>query len=129
MQNDILPKWSKEIIRFLTVKPQFILWGNIYDVYPIELNSNITTLKLPDYLKTLLKSHGYNLLLNYQPLEGFHLLEGEPDVFKSITGESFKKTTEPLISTLPNAAKIIEKLVNNNINNCAVFLSFSSRLP
>ena len=29
------PKWTKEILRFISVKPQIILEGNIYDVYPI----------------------------------------------------------------------------------------------
>lgn len=111
------------------VKPQFVLWGNIYDVYPIEVNSNVMTLKLQDYLRVLLKEQGYNLVVNYQPLEGFNLLAGDPEVFKNITGESFKKNNEPLSCTLPNATKIIEKLVNNNETSTAIFLTFSSRLP
>jgi hypothetical protein len=129
MQTDILPKWSKEITRFLTVKPQFILWGNIYDVYPFELDSGITTFKLTDYLKTLLVSQGYNMILNYQPLEGFHLMEGNPEVFKSITGEGFKSPQEPLLFTLNGATRIIEKISANNAVYSAVILSFSSRLP
>ncbi|MGB9638559.1 MAG: hypothetical protein ACPL1F_04620, partial [bacterium] len=36
------PKWTKEIIRFISVKPQIILEGNIYDVYPIEINIPLT---------------------------------------------------------------------------------------
>ncbi|MCX7758424.1 MAG: AAA family ATPase [bacterium] len=33
-----LSKWAKEILRFSSIKSQFILEGNIYDIYPIEVN-------------------------------------------------------------------------------------------
>jgi flagellar biosynthesis GTPase FlhF len=39
--NFEFPKWTKEILRFISVKPQIILEGNIYDVYPIEINVNV----------------------------------------------------------------------------------------
>ncbi len=33
-----LSKWAKEILRFNSIKSQFVLEGNIYDIYPIEIN-------------------------------------------------------------------------------------------
>src|SRR5690606_39235500 len=106
---------------------QFILWGNIYDIYPIDINNNIITLKLTDYLKTLLKNNGYDMILSYEPLEGFNLLAGEPDKFKEITGEKIKDNNLP--ASVIRCTEITEKLITNNINYSAVILNFSSRLP
>ncbi len=125
---NISPKWAKEIVRFLSIKPQFMLWSNIYDVYPIELGGSVTTLKIIDYLKNLLINEGYNLILGYEPLRGFSLLEGTPETLKEITGESIKKE-KPLKSTLNKCSETIEKLINSNQAYSAILLNFASRLP
>ena len=31
------PKWAKEIERFLAIKSQFLLYGNVNDVFPAAL--------------------------------------------------------------------------------------------
>lgn len=128
MSNDVSPKWAKEIVRFLAVKSQFILWGNIYDVYPVDLQGSITTLNINDYLKTLLKDNGYSLVLNYEPLNGFSLLEGSPDAFQKISGESLDKDKK-LTCTLGKSAELIEKISTNEQENTAIVLNFASRLP
>lgn len=127
MNSEITPKWAKEIIRFLSVKPQFILSGNIYDIYPIEVNKNIGTLKINDYLKNILTENSYTLVLKYEPLEGFELLEGSVEDFKNITDETIKNNKFP--ATLNKALEVIEKLVNNDIAYTSIILNFSSRLP
>lgn len=66
-----MPKWSRELVRFLPAKSQFILWGNIYDVYPFEMNDNITTLRLDAFMNATLKAQGYSLVVKYEPLIGF----------------------------------------------------------
>jgi len=33
----MLTKWAEEILRFSSIKSQFIIEGNIYDIYPIEM--------------------------------------------------------------------------------------------
>ena len=55
MREFQMPKWSRELVRFLPAKSQFILWGNINDVYPVELNGNITTLRLDAFMNATLK--------------------------------------------------------------------------
>lgn len=128
MSSDISPKWAKEIVRFLSVKPQFMLWGNIYDVYPIELGDSITTLRLMDYLKNILIDSGYNQVIKYEPLRGLSLLEGDPETVKKISGESINKD-KPLACTLNKSTQTIEKLVNSNQLYSAIILNFASRLP
>ncbi len=56
-------KWSRELIRFLSAKSQFILWGNIHDVYPIELQGNITTLRINAFINSTLRAQGYLLIV------------------------------------------------------------------
>ena len=128
MKNDILPKWAREIIRFLSIKPQFVLWGNVYDVYPIELDGAAITLRIIDYLKTLLKDNGYSLILSYEPLYGLTMLEGEPEKFKNISGETLNKDKQ-LPCTLVKGAEVLEKLVASDAAYSAVLMNFSSRIP
>lgn len=84
MNNNILPKWAKEILRFLSVKSQFLLWGNVYDVYQIEYEGSITTLKIFDHIKQLLSDFDYNLILNYEPLIGFTLISSNQELIQNV---------------------------------------------
>lgn len=124
----LLPKWAREIVRFQSVKPQLIVWGNIYDVYPLEMRGSMVTLRVVDYLKSLLKENGYGILLNYEPLYGFTLLDGNADTFTQITEETLGKD-QSLVCGLAKSVEIIEQLVNSNKANSAVILNFASRLP
>ncbi|KJR41442.1 ATPase AAA-2 domain-containing protein [Candidatus Magnetoovum chiemensis] len=127
MNDLITPKWAKEIDRFLTVKPQFALWGNIYDVYPININGSATTLKMLVYLKTLLTADGYSLILSYEPLTGIKLLEGSPELFKTITEENIDKNN-PLKCTPLRLADTLDRLVCSNKAYSAVIISYASRI-
>ena len=37
------PKWAREIERFIPIKPQFLLYGNVNDVYPAEMGGSVVT--------------------------------------------------------------------------------------
>lgn len=128
MSNEVSPKWAREIVRFMPITPQFMLWGNIYDVYPAELDGGVTTLKVIDYLKVLLNKNGYKSILKYEPLYGLSLLEGEPDTFKQITGETIKKES-PLECTVVKCADLVGKILDSDKTYSAVILNFASRLP
>ncbi|MDD2715801.1 MAG: AAA family ATPase [Candidatus Wallbacteria bacterium] len=95
MKLENLPKWAREIVRFLSIRPQFALWGNIYDIYPFEKDGRIVTFKITDYLREILKSEGFDLILEYEPLYGFSMLDGDPEVFKKIMeGKVEQKVSE-----------------------------------
>ncbi|TAN45470.1 MAG: ATP-dependent Clp protease ATP-binding subunit [Nitrospirae bacterium] len=128
MDRNIVPKWAREIVRFMSIKPQFMLWGNVYDVYPMELGGSVITFKMIDYLRRMLTENGYGMVVAYEPLYGFTLLEGDPDAFKSITGESPGKD-KTFACTVGKAVEMIERLVENEREYCSVVLNFSSRIP
>ncbi len=128
MKPQFMPKWAREIVRFMSVKPQFMLWGNVYDVYPMQLKDGaITTLKITDYLKTLLKENDYSLILAYEPLYGLKLLDGDPETLKKTTKEQIKPDT-PLIATPVRMAELAELLTTSKEASSAIILNFASRI-
>ncbi len=128
-QNDrITPKWAGEIVRFMSVKSQYMLWGNVYDVYPFEASHGIITLRITNYLDSLLSVNGYNQIFIYEPLCGLTPIKGEGSVLKDIAGEQMNEGV-PLPCTVVRGGDIIQKIIENNRVSSAVILNFASRLP
>ena len=128
MSDFTATKWSRELVRFLPAKSQFILWGNIHDVYPIELQGNITTLKMDAFINSTLRTQGYSLIVKYEPLIGFSLIDkGDAEILKRFTGLE-SNDGMPVKATLPKATETIETLVKTKEANCAVILNFASRI-
>jgi len=121
-------KWAREIERFVGVKPQFVLWGNIYDIYPKEIDTMVHPLSLNNYLKHLLRYDcGYDVVISYEPLIGFRLIEGEEEDCKLAT---YKRITadKPLRASLVQCGEILESVVESSEVSVAVIFHFSSRL-
>ncbi len=173
MEDFEFPKWTKEIIRFINVKPQIILEGNIYDIYPIEINipinqqstnptntqalnpninqdinkninqevnqnndnfksdasKVITTMKLVDYLATILNDkEGYELVVLFEPVFGFKRIKGSEEVFKKFIKDAPDK--EGFVkAVLFRAYEAIENMVNSKEHYVSVIVNFASRLP
>ena len=106
-------KWIQEISRFNKVKNGFILYGNIYDVYPYDTGNGIVTLSLDRYISRFLtEKESYNLVVKYEPLFGF---------------SGLNKEFEQKDITLESAYETIEKLLLNENGSCVV-VDFTSRL-
>ncbi len=111
-----LPKWAKEILRFSSVNPQFILFGNIYDIYPFPKDDTYLPLKLTKFLGDLLSElGGYSSVIEFTPLEGFKAVKGNLENIK-----------EKAV-VLKEVHEMVEKAVNSE-KPTAVILNFSSRL-
>ncbi|MDR3332022.1 MAG: AAA family ATPase [Synergistaceae bacterium] len=126
-QDSSKPKWVHEIERFLAIKPQFLLCGNVNDVFPASLGGSVATLGLPDYLKELLTNNGYSLVVKYEPLTGFSLLSGGADLFEKITGEKLC-AGENLTAKLDKAAAVAAALAFSADAHSALILRFASRI-
>ena len=121
-----LPKWTTEFIRFLSVTPQFSFTGNILDVYPVEIDGNLTTLRLKDYIRTILVKEGYEIVLGLEPYTGFTHLHGDPDTIHAVLGDvlSVEKKEPP---TPERTIEILQKSVDNRTAYSAVILNHISR--
>jgi len=130
----IKPKWARELFRFLPTKSQFVLWGNVYDVYPFESDGVLTMLNMCDYLHESFKEEGYDFILKYEPLIGFTLLEGDAKQLQTISGMQLDPHGTPHNAALTDVAEIIRKIVeykgdkDNTRANAAIILNFSSRM-
>jgi hypothetical protein len=85
---DKLPKFAKELLRFSATHPQFILFGNVYDVLPLPLAEEDRYIPYPltKYLGELLTIYSnYELVVEYVPLEGFQFVSGKAEIYKEIT--------------------------------------------
>lgn len=138
-----LPKWAKEILRFNSIKSQFILEGNVYDVYPIEIKytinqtdqglvseetKEIVTLRLVDFLGILMTQYEkYDMVVSFEPIFGFKLVKGDPESFKKFVRENPNKDGfVPAI--LSRAYEAIEGMVNTSDFHIVVIINFASRL-
>ena len=121
-----LPKWTTEFVRFLSVTPQFTFTGNILDVYPVEIDGNLTTLRLKDYIRTILVKEGYDIILGLEPFVGFSHLHGDPDTIHAILGDvlSVEKTGPP---SLERTVEILQKSVDNRTAYSAIILNQITR--
>jgi DNA polymerase III delta prime subunit len=127
MNADYKPKWAREIERFLPIKSQFLLYGNVNDVYPASVGGTAATLGMADYLRQLLTNRGYVLTVKHEPIDGFSVLSGDGAFFERITGEKLNR--DGVFSCpLEKSAEIVRKIVSSAEGHTAVILRFASRL-
>ena len=122
-----LPKWTKELIRSISINSQFIFWSNIHDIYPLEIDGNIVPLNLNDYLSEILVNQEYHLVLNFEPLVGVSMLKGTPQDFKAATGENYAQD-KPLKKSLVGFIEMLEHIENNKDLSVAVIFNYTSRV-
>ncbi|MDR2626080.1 MAG: ATP-dependent Clp protease ATP-binding subunit, partial [Zoogloeaceae bacterium] len=69
------PRWLKDLLRFLPLKSQFVLSGNLRDLHAAEAAPGVITMQ--SFQQTLLDAllqAGYAALLLWNPVDGFRLL-------------------------------------------------------
>ena len=74
------PRWVRDLTRFLHLKPQFVLSGNIRDHQISETApGQMTTRPLIEVLASELRADGYSSIVTYDPLNGFGVVTGASD--------------------------------------------------
>ena len=96
--DDEAPNWLREISRFLSLRSQFVLSGNINDLVLMPVGDQASLLTLLSAVDTLLEVSGYNFLLCYDPLDHFvvvapaHRMETAIAAVRDATGLNFDET-------------------------------------
>ncbi len=127
INTEKLPKWSKELIRFIPVQQQFLLYGNIYDFYPYyDKKIGYLSKSLKDYMNEILNEVGYEVVLIFEPLEGFLLLKGDEALLNKV-GFKFENKKMKVLP-LNNVFDLIKKLSAIKEFNSSVMINFSSRI-
>ena len=79
------PRWMRDLVRFLPLKPQFVLSGNVRDLQLAEVApSSVAAVPLASALAAALQAAGYLLILAYDPVAGFRLSNGPATVPRPI---------------------------------------------
>ena len=66
------PRWLRDVLRYLPLKPQFVLSGNVRDYHLLELTPDVIVAQpLPVALAASLRSTGYAHVIGYDPVQGF----------------------------------------------------------
>ncbi len=68
------PRWIRDFLRFLPLKSQFVISGNVRDRFPrINIQGDINILPLVAYLTAELVEAGIERVISYDPARGFRL--------------------------------------------------------
>lgn len=128
------PRWIRDLIRFLPLKSQFVLSGNVRDHYPLEIAENVfTPQSLLPFLSAQLRQEGFEHVIGYDPIHGFREIE-------NITGNMCEQTAllDMLqlrrIASADNASGIesfslgFERIANYSGAPIALLADFASRI-
>ncbi len=129
-----LPRWSRDLLRFLPLKSQFLLSGNIRDRYPWKGHADGRARPLPllGYLGTLLRTAGISHLLAFDPVNGFSIPLGEGVNLAAETealgflGLSWSETGRAAATTA-RFFELLPAILHQSGGRIALLADFSSR--
>src|SRR5437870_5416007 len=68
----VKPRWLRDLLRFLPLKSQFVLSGNVKDLQTREVAPGvIAAVPLLNVLAAELEAAGFGQILAYEPITGF----------------------------------------------------------
>lgn len=126
----MLQKWAREILQYQPVKQQFILSGNVNDIYPAGMEEeNSFALPLSQMLSAMLGQSSFPCsdIVSFDPMFGFTLEGGDGRLWHKVTGISVAQG-EYKDTPLVDAFQAIEKATDNREGRIAIILNFASRL-
>lgn len=128
---DYIPKWHRELDIFSRIKPLIVLEGNVYDSYRLPIECDMTKgsiLRLTDYLHYYFKNTGYENIIFYDSMQGFHNTceNGYTDRFSELVGDknlnvSFRNNGNN------SASSLISTAVSQSNHATVVIMDFASR--
>jgi energy-coupling factor transporter ATP-binding protein EcfA2 len=128
------PRWLRDLVRFLPLKPQFVLSGNVRDLQLVELApGTVTAQPLAAALANGLHQAGYARTLIYDPVSGFRAqtLPGEgsragAELLSQLQLEPGADGTAP--ASLELFAEVLQRAVTQTGEPFAIIVDFASRM-
>ncbi len=130
--DDPRPRWVRDLTRFLPLKSQFVLTGNVRDLQMRTVGDLVTTASLGDVLSAVLSEAGYTDVVRFDPLNGFEALPrpdgraGDPDGLLGRLALTSANGHAP--AGLELFGSTLERLVNLDGPPVALVADFASRL-
>ena len=130
--DDRRPRWVRDLERFLPLKSQFVLTGNVRDLQTRDVGGRVIAAPLSDVLASTFRDAGYIDTVRYDPIGGFSVLphpdgtEGDGDGLLTRLGLTPSEGKAPGSSDL--LAVTIERLMALEGPPIALCVDFASRL-
>jgi len=127
------PRWLRDLIRFLPLKSQVVLSGNVRDLQVAEVAPGVVTSQpLNLVLSTAMRQAGYAHVLLYQPLLGFSTIatpSESPDSGEAtLLRLNLNAAENQASSGADQLAAALDRLVNHSEAPHALVIDFASRL-
>lgn len=127
----VQPRWIRDLKRFLPLKSQFVLSGNVRDLQILSTESGVTPQQLLPYLSIELGDYGYPHVLTYDPVTGFRRFSrpGEPaDAATALFARLGLTASDGVAPAgLDLFATTLERLVGDAVEPTALIADFASR--
>ncbi|WP_292927711.1 AAA family ATPase [Novosphingobium sp. PASSN1] len=129
--EDRRPRWIRDLTRFLPLKSQFVLTGNVRDLQIRVIEDVAVAAPLRDVLSASLVEAGYAAVVAYDPLNGFTVLPG-PDAMDGDEAVLNRLGLAPVNGRAQGGpdllAATLERLVELDGAPTALVVEFASRL-
>lgn len=126
------PRWLRDLVRFLPLKSQFVLSGNIRDLFPTEPSPGIVSaVPMITALSSELHLFGYRHVLIYEPLSGFSspLSSGTEEKDEELFNQlNITRQGADASVGMEQLGSILERIVNFDGAPLALIVDFASRL-
>jgi hypothetical protein len=124
------PVWLQDIARFMPIRSQFVLSGNIQDFYLIPGQSGFVPLSLKDALWTLLEVSGFHALLTYDRFDNFQIYPPTKEAVQAVRGASGLDIKEngSFEQHLKSVPDTLKRIGASRTERVAVFFDYASRL-
>lgn len=121
--TSFISAWQRDLERFLPLKSQFIISGNVRDQHLCEINNTLVAQNIRQTLCGMLTGAGYAGVLVWEPVSGYSVLSGESDGILSSLG-----IENPSVTSLDMLGLTIEKFTKLSCKPCAFIIDFASRI-
>lgn len=127
-------KWLRDLIRFLPLKSQFVLSGNVRDLQIENKTSGAIVRPLTSYLNGELRTYGYSHVLCYDFINGFKIIDPLNDQQSYEAAENIMKQLglQPVNGCAPAGLDLFEEVLERVITwkgePLALVIDFASRL-
>lgn len=127
-------KWLRDFLRFLPLKSQFLLSGNVRDLQTEDNSRGVIVRSLTSCLNAELRQYGYSHVLSYDFINGFKVIDPmpTPDGCESVENIMKQFGLHPVNGYAPAGLDLFEQVLEQVIawkgEPIALIVDFASRL-
>lgn len=127
------PRWLRDLIRFLPLKSQFVLSGNVRDLQAYEIApGTVTPQPFNQSICNTLLDSGYAQVLSWDPISGFRVMDrpgSGPDNDQALLTElGLNPVNGTATAGIDLLGATLQRLVHRQGDPVAMIIDFASRL-